>query len=124
MLSVPRGLAVIAVLEETERSRIGALYSVITLCFSLGSISIDVLASRGYPRPSLIAQTFHFWLSGVLRMHTPSQDDIWEFDIFCFARFFFYSSRAFGGWLKGWHGGGGGFGAVLLSAFEMDDGGI
>lgn len=36
---------------------------------------------------------------------------------------FFYSSRAFGGWLKGRHGGGGGFGAVLLSAFEMDDGG-
>lgn len=40
-------------------------------------------------------------------MYTPSQDDIWEFDIFCFARFF-YSSRAFGGWLKGRHGGGGG----------------
>jgi hypothetical protein len=22
-------------------------------------------------------------------MHMPSQDNIWEFDIFCFARFFF-----------------------------------
>jgi hypothetical protein len=91
----------------------------------LGSISIDALASRGFPRPSLIAQTFsHFWLSGVLRMHMPSQDNIWEFDIFLFCTLFFYSSRAFGGWLKGRHGGGGGFGAVLLSAFEMDDGGI